>query len=376
MNKHSFYQKIAVLPDQISRMGGTRTFLLKLLDIHINHNINTTLVIQSGQLDNVLSDLCKKNNFPVFLIPKRNKLFQVPCVSLIYDIYIYFLLIFKVKPALLFLSVGTPRMFSGFFLFNTPLIYFLHTYPAPSGLRGCIMDMITKYFSGRNKRAATVSKYSKNKINEYMHINMKNIEVVYNSIKLMHKKITACAAKQKIVLTVGHIVEYKNPYVWYEVAKKVIDIMPDTIFCWVGEGPLLKTMRNKVLNDKLEGSILFIGFSDNVDSYYQNAAVYFQPSLIESHGIAIIEAMSHGLPCIGSNIGGIPESIENGISGYLINSEDIEGFTKAICNILENKNLAGKMSFWGKEIVKNKFMTTTYEKNILRLYDIIFTNHT
>jgi glycosyltransferase involved in cell wall biosynthesis len=68
------------------------------------------------------------------------------------------------------------------------------------------------------------------------------------------------------------------------------------------------------------------------------------PSGSETFGLAALEAMSCGVPAVASNIGGLPELIEDGISGYLCPVNDVDAFTDRIRSILANEGTLTSMS--------------------------------
>jgi glycosyltransferase involved in cell wall biosynthesis len=362
--------KIAVVPDNIGKMGGTRSFLYKVCSIYNKHNLSATLVIQSDHYDDAMATFCMRNSISVILLRTRSQLFHKPYFSIVYDVYVYLLIRIKMNPNQITASVGTPGLFAGFFLFNTSLIYFVHTIPNKLGWKARGMNLTTKFFSGPKKFVVTVSEYSKNKIHKYMLVDRNCIHVIYNSIQKVPNSIRVFK-NVDIVLTIGHVVRYKNIEIWYLTAKKVIKENPHVLFYWVGEGEGLSEMEKRVVKDGVSKNIFFTGYSDNVTQYYDLATIYFQPSLIESHGISLIDAMSYALPCVASNVGGMPESIENDVSGYLLEPYDTEGFTKKICDLLEDKKLASKMGKKGEIIARSKFSAQIQEDAILSLSGIV-----
>ena len=77
--------------------------------------------------------------------------------------------------------------------------------------------------------------------------------------------------------------------------------------------------------------------------------IYFQPSLIESHGLSVVEAMRYGLPCVVSNTGGLPESVVNGKTGHVVGANDIDGMVDQIVLLLRNPALRETMGRAGCE---------------------------
>lgn len=125
-----------------------------------------------------------------------------------------------------------------------------------------------------------------------------------------------------------------------------------------------------------EGNIIdFVRYDGWLDDIQKNELlaqtdIYLQPSYFESLGIAIIEAMSYGIPIIASNTGGIPELVKSSEHGYLIAPGDIEQLFYVLRLLIENKNL--RENFGRNSLKKSKeFTIESMEKNIIRLYNIL-----
>ena len=97
------------------------------------------------------------------------------------------------------------------------------------------------------------------------------------------------------VLTLGHVVNYKNPEVWFQVAKRIKNTRNDVSFIWLGSGKLLDEYKEKTTQ---YDNISFLGYKDDLAHYYSQATIYFQPSKIESHGNSVVAAVAYGILCV------------------------------------------------------------------------------
>ena len=97
--------------------------------------------------------------------------------------------------------------------------------------------------------------------------------------------------------------------------------------------------------------------SNDIYSVLYDADVLILPSVVESFGLVIIEAMSVGIPTIVSNVGYQSEIIDNGINGFLINPDNnlLHNYIKNILLLKNNKNIYKKIKINGLKKVKNKF---------------------
>ena len=160
------------------------------------------------------------------------------------------------------------------------------------------------------------------------------------------------------------------------MAKQVISTLPgkDIEFIWGGEGELLEECKQNVNTLNMNKKIKFIGFTNETSQLYTSASLYFQPSLIESHGIAVVEAMSYSLPCVVANIGGLTESVENGVNGYLLPPNNITEMSNAIITIINNEKIRKEMGEQSLQFYNEKFSFDIWKQRMNKLHENIFLN--
>ncbi|GAB6111183.1 hypothetical protein JCM14713_09410 [Desulfomicrobium salsuginis] len=127
---------------------------------------------------------------------------------------------------------------------------------------------------------------------------------------------------------------------------------------------MLERMRN--LSKGLDG-VSFPGRITRLQNPFKDGAVYFQPSDLESHGIAVVEAMCNGLPCVVSCAGGLPESVQHGFNGFVLSPDDASGMADAICCLLEDSDMRNDFGNAGRILAQEKFSLEHWEKEILAL---------
>jgi len=371
--------KILLVPE-FDSFGGTRSYFIYLLKFFFSQNYDVAIALSKYQLDNEIESLIKKYKYRVHIIPERRtglkRFLQYFPINLAFDIFAMFPIYLKEKPDMIVVSIGTPGMFIGLILFPVKFMYVFHTYPLKSKIIGLssIQKLFLNLFINTNKILVTVSEYSKKQILEYWVPAGKSnyIHVIYNSAKKT-SFVEGNSRNENIniyhVLTLGHVTWYKNPKLWIEVSQKVIRQRSKIHleFIWAGEGDLLEECKGLV-DQKGLGAIKFIGYQENVGSLYRDSVIYFQPSLLENHSISVIEAMAHGLPCITSNTGGLPESVVNGETGFTCPPDDVECFVSHIIRLLDDDKLRYKMGQSGKLRAEMLFSEEVQEKKMIDLY--------
>lgn len=178
------------------------------------------------------------------------------------------------------------------------------------------------------------------------------------------------------ILFTGTNFQRKGLPVLIRAAPEILKEFPDVIFTVVGEDPSMDKMKILAANYGVLHNFNFLGWQsqDNIRNLLTKSDILVLPSLTESLGIVILEAMAAGVPVIASNIGGIPEIVQNGVNGILIAPDDPANLSEAITNVLTDKNLSQLLIENGKSTA-HKFnlenmMLCTYKiyKDVLLEY--------
>ncbi len=118
------------------------------------------------------------------------------------------------------------------------------------------------------------------------------------------------------------------------------------------EGYVRKLIERHHLGDKIE----IVGWSDDVSCHYRQCDVVVVPSRWqEPFGLVGVEALAHGKPVVGFNVGGIGEWLEDGVNGYLVPEGDTKLFGARVSQLLENRRPRAELGASGADIVKEKF---------------------
>ena len=102
----------------------------------------------------------------------------------------------------------------------------------------------------------------------------------------------------------------------------------------VGDGPELDDAVQLARSLELSECVQFLGEQDRVVPLLSAADIFLLPSSQESFGLAALEAMACELPVVASNIGGLPEVVDDGVSGFLHAPEDLDGMAASAVGLL------------------------------------------
>ena len=136
-----------------------------------------------------------------------------------------------------------------------------------------------------------------------------------------------------------------------------------------GRGPLQKELENEARKNHI--SFLFITekiSEKELVELYQAADVFVLPSLYEPCGIALLEAMACGLPCIGSNAGGIPELISANKNGQIVSARSADSIEQAILRFMEDDKFRKKCAINARKKVENELTWDKIAKKIEKFY--------
>lgn len=363
---------------EVSDLGGTRTYANQLIAYYQSRRWMVTVVAQGSS--EAMSD---------FGSSLGDRFFQIPATSDPWQTRPATLVPFKLKserplldkfindlgPDLIVASVGTPGKFLGHLGRGRNSLYILHTYP---GTRN--RNLPYHLFRGALIRARipagvnflTVSEFSRRRLGLVWGLScpMNGVRVIHNtagpSLPPMRRELTS-----KVILTVGHVIDYKNPKAWIDIARKVVAARPEVVFMWVGTGPLLEACRAIVNDSGFSDRIKFVGGRKDVGPYLSKASVYLHPSRVESLGIAVLEAMRWGLPVVVSDSGGLPELVEDGINGFVVPVDNVELFAQKTMFLVDSIEEARILGASARRLYETKFSQAVWEKKLDHLHEVL-----
>jgi N-acetyl-alpha-D-glucosaminyl L-malate synthase BshA len=159
------------------------------------------------------------------------------------------------------------------------------------------------------------------------------------------QSLRACFAKagEKVLLHISNFRKVKRILDLIQVFDLVNRRLPSRLLL-VGEGPELNAARDLVRGLDLEERVHFLGKQDEVAPLYQASDLFLLVSEKESFGLVALEAMASGVPVIGSTAGGIPEVVEDGVTGFLFPVGDIADMAQAAIRLLCDDELYQRMA--------------------------------
>jgi glycosyltransferase involved in cell wall biosynthesis len=167
---------------------------------------------------------------------------------------------------------------------------------------------------------------------------------------------------------IGALVAHKGQRHLIDAAAIVVRDVPDARVVILGEGELRGALEHQVKHLHLEKHVLLPGFREDVLALLKSFDVFVMCSETEGLGTSILDAMACGKPVVGTNTGGIPEVVEDGVTGVLVEPRDPESLAGAITTLLRDEQLRGRMGAAGLARVRELFTVDRMVAATLAVY--------
>lgn len=177
-------------------------------------------------------------------------------------------------------------------------------------------------------------------------------------------------------LAVGRFTDKKAPYYTILAFSKVVKKFPESKLIFAGEGVLQNTCKNLVKFLKLDANVVFKGVitAEDYTKLLEASFALVQHSITADNGdmegtpVTILEASAAGLPVISTHHAGIPDVIEHGKTGYLVDEHDVDKMAHYMLHVLENPKLAMVMGQNGAKNISENF---SVKKHLETLDEVI-----
>jgi glycosyltransferase involved in cell wall biosynthesis len=136
----------------------------------------------------------------------------------------------------------------------------------------------------------------------------------------------------------------------------------------VGDGALEAVCHRFVAEHRLERYVVFAGWRSDVALFYADHRIFCLSSIHEAFGICLAEAGAQGLAVVATRVGGVPEVIEEGITGLLVPPRDPRAMARAILRLADDPPLCAKMGAQARRRVAERFTVQKMTDAYKRLY--------
>jgi colanic acid/amylovoran biosynthesis glycosyltransferase len=202
------------------------------------------------------------------------------------------------------------------------------------------------------------------------------IHVIPCGVPVLDEPLRRTPHAQVRCLAVGRMVAKKAPLLTLEAFRQAAGACADLQLDYLGGGELLPAAQQFVHDHALEHCVTLHGAQPHatVQRLLQEADVFVQHSITdpttgdeEGLPVAILEAMAHNLPVVATRHAGIPEAVQHGVTGYLVNEADSANMAERLVALACNADLRASMGIAGWQCAKESFSWTHERDTLLRV---------
>lgn len=231
----------------------------------------------------------------------------------------------------------------------------------------------------RLQTMVAVSKDLKQFLVEKISIPAHKISVVYNGIDITtraehhsqedYRRELGLASDESVIGTVGNLYAVKGHTYLLRALPFVLHVHPRTTFIIVGRGDQEVALKEEALHLGIENHVRFLGVREDVQRLLSIMDAFVLPSLSEGLSIALLEAMAAGKPVVATKVGGNPEVVLDGTTGYLVPAQAPHALADSLVKLLTNQSLARQFGESGKQRVLSHFSLSQTVKQYQELYE-------
>lgn len=174
----------------------------------------------------------------------------------------------------------------------------------------------------------------------------------------VRERICPASRREALVLHVSNFRPVKRVGAVLEIFRRIRARVPARLVL-IGDGPDRVDLERQVNDEGLTDAVEFLGEQPDLVPWLSAADLFLLPSSQESFGMAALEAMACEVPVIASRIGGLPEVIDDGVTGFLCELDDLDGMADRGIAILQDERLRQRLGRAAAEHVRTHFCEDT-----------------
>ena len=224
-----------------------------------------------------------------------------------------------------------------------------------------------------------ISEATRIALHKYENFPLNRIKVIYNGIpKSFGVDVTnnrnledeVGLRQNDIILgTVSRLDPIKNHSMIINALKLILEKHCNIRLLIVGDGPERSKLEKMVDSFGLGSKVIFTGYRRDTQRFYKLMDIFLLTSFSEGTAMTLLEAMATGLPCIATGVGGNPEIVLDGDTGFIVPSNDYEALAVKISVLLENPELRVKMGKAGRGRFEKHFTACQMAVQYEAIYD-------
>ncbi|MEI7509379.1 MAG: glycosyltransferase [Flavobacterium sp.] len=235
-------------------------------------------------------------------------------------------------------------------------------FPSHSNKARFVFRNLYKY----TKKVICVSRSVRDFLIAIQEIDSSKGYVIYNPVS-KKSTVTRIEPNEFTIVSVGRFEKIKNQELLIKAFSKLENKSSKLIL--VGDGRERDSIEQLISELNLNNRVTLTGFVNNPEYYIAQSSIFVLPSLSEGFGIAVVEAMQQGVACLCTNVGGIPEFITDGVTGWLFDPNYELELIEKLNKIVELPNSEmNSIAQRGKDFISDKFTIERYVRTLEDFY--------
>jgi len=214
----------------------------------------------------------------------------------------------------------------------------------------------------------TVSSDIQNVLVNKLGFKEESIQVIHNGVEIPNDSPGKKKNNRFVIGSSGRLFPVKDYPFMVEVARAVQKMGGKVLFELAGDGPDGPKVRALINRYGLNGTFVLKWHLDNLTAFYQDIDLYLNTSIHEGIPMGVLEAMAHGLPVVAPKVGGLPEIIDEGVQGFLIEKRNPHLFGEKCMLLCDNHALWKDMSSAAREKACRSFSLQKMAEGYYQLY--------
>lgn len=238
---------------------------------------------------------------------------------------------------------------------------------------------IDRLFNPFTSMTITCSHWVEQFVHQVRKIQDEKITVIHNYVDLDRFDPTAYAMAESrealglnlecsVIGTVSRLSEFKGiEYLLQAVSILLCDRM-DVNLVIVGDGPKRNDLMKYAIELDIDKRVIFTGYRQDIPSLIKAFDVFVLPSLFETFGMSILEAMAMKKNIIATDVGGISELVIDGWNGLLVAPKDALSMAQSVRQLIDSRELAQKLSINARKTAEGEFSLINMVSSVERVY--------
>lgn len=239
--------------------------------------------------------------------------------------------------------------------------------------------LVNKIMAATTYKITAISTATKTALEQYEFISGKRIQVIYNGIEAISaaedakqavRTALGITADSRIIGTVARLDPIKNQAMMIKAFAQLAQKDAHLILLIVGDGPERHALVNLAEELKISSRVIFAGFQSPATNYMAIMDIFLLPSLSEGTSMTLLEAMSLGIPCIVSDVGGNAEVVLANKSGIVLTENSEQPLVTAVRYYLEHDEARNQAAEYAKSRFESHFSAIKMVESFTEIYSL------